>query len=182
MSVTIGIDIDDTQANQKLVSLQTKVDRQVQQWQKQERLITTELVTTNAAIDDTFEKMRIRRLEILSQLSALNQSMGLMIQAVRMGAEATGQTIKPYQSAVLNMIQSTTSIMLATATAMNTTGILAGAGIALAAFAYGFSMVQSANIIATSEDIQKDIDAIVERLRGLENRSIYLAGAGRFQR
>jgi hypothetical protein len=178
-NITIGVDVDDTQANQKLITLQTKVDEQVQQWNQQFKLTQTEITTTNTAIDTTVQQWRIKRLEIQAQLSALNQSIGLLIRAVRLGAEATGQTIKPYQNAILNMIQSTTSIMLATSAAMQASGVLALAGLVLAGFAYGFSMVQTANIMATSEELQRDFDDIIARLRELENQGRMPLFAGR---
>ena len=167
-NVTIGIDIDDTQANEKLVTLQTKIDAQVQQWSEERKLITTELMTTNIEIDNTVRDWKIRRQEIYMQLSEFNRAVGLTIQTVRLAAQVTGQTIKPYQNAALNMISSTTSMMLATSAAMSLTGFLAAAAVALAAFAFGFNMVQSAHIIATSEELQNDFANIVAQFKALE--------------
>lgn len=143
MSVTFGMNIDDSQAEAELADLQSKIDRTVEDWRR-------------------------KRSEIYIQLSELNRSVGLIIQTVRMAAESTGQTIKPYQNAMLNMISSTTSIMLATSAAMGATTILAGAALALAAYAYGFNMAQSAYIIVTSEELKRDIDNIAAQLRALE--------------
>lgn len=139
----IGVDIDASQANSEIDALQAKVDTTVQKWREQRR-------------------------DIYMQLSELNRGLGLMIQTVRMAARATGQTIPDYANAAFAMIQSTTSILLATSVAYKATGVLAGAGLALAAFAYGFNTVQSALIIARSEQLQEDFANIVSELGRLQ--------------
>ena len=136
--MTIGIDIDDTQANQKLVTLQSKVDRQVQQWRETQKLVLTETVTTNVEIDNTVRRWREQRTMILTQMSQISQGISLMLQSIRLTASITGERIIPaWSMSILSLISNTTSVLLSTAAAVTagSFGILAGVGLAISLIA-----------------------------------------------
>jgi len=135
--VTIGIVVDDTEAQAQLEGLQDKVDTTVTKWKTQRAII-------------------------MSQLQEVNRGIGLALQAVRMAVRATGQTLDPMQSAALALVGSTSSIIISTAIALaaGSLGLLAGAALALAAFAYGFELAQTAKILAEFMTLHGKFDAM----------------------
>ena len=136
--VTIAIDVDSTEAEVELSTLQERIDTQVEDW-------------------------RFKRQMIINQLQEINRGIGLAIQAVRMAVKATGQTLDPMQSAALALIGSTASIIVTTsiALAMGSLGILTGVALALAAFAYGFQIAETAHTIA-------EFMALREKFEGMD--------------
>lgn len=143
--ITIGLDIDDTIVLAKIDAIQDKIDA-------------------------AFQEMELKRRIVLRQIQELNQGLFYVIRAVRMGVEATGQTLDPMQSAVLAMISNTTSIIISTATALaiGSLGVLTGVALGLAAFAYGFSLSKSAKAIADFQQSKEHINAMAARLKEIE--------------
>lgn len=130
-----------------------------------------------AAIDRQGEEWRAKRQQILLEMHSMNLAIGLIVQTVRQVVRATGQTLDPIQSALLSMVSSTSSLIIATATAMaaGSLGILAGAALALAAFAYGFQIAQTIKIQADMEKFKGDFaeaNARLIRLEGVAQQAI----------
>ena len=123
-----------------------------------------------AAIDTQAAEWRTKRQQILLEMHSINLGIGLMVQTVRMAVRATGQTLDPIQSALLSMVSSTSSLIIATATAMaaGSLGLLAGAALALAAFAWGFQLAQTAKIQADMEKFKGDFAEANMRLARVE--------------
>lgn len=132
--------------------------------------VTTKLAQNQSAIDAQAADWRSKRNQILLEMHAINQGIGLMIQSIRMAVRVTGQALSPIQNALLSMISSTTSIIIATATALaaGSLGLLTGAALVLAAAAYGFQLAQTARIIEQSEEMKVAFAAIDARLRSIE--------------
>jgi hypothetical protein len=143
--VIIPLTIDDSDMNAKVAAQQSAIDTQAEDWRR-------------------------KRNEILLQMHSINLGIGLMVQTVRMAVRATGQTLDPIQSALLSMVSSTSSLIIATATAMaaGSLGLLAGAALALAAFAWGFQLAQTAKIQADMEKFKGDFAAANARLARIE--------------
>jgi len=138
---TINLLLDDTDVQAKLAKNQEAIDAQAADW-------------------------RSKRNQILLEMHAINQGIGLMIQSIRLAVKATGQALDPVANALLSLISSTSSIIIATATALaaGSLGVLTGAALALAAFAYGFSLAQTAKVIAESESLKAAFAGINARL------------------
>jgi len=136
--VTIALNIDSTDADTELSTLQERIDAQVDDW-------------------------RIKRQMIINQLQEINRGISLVMQSVRMAVRVTGGALDPIQSALLALIGSTTSIIITTAVAlaMSSFGLLIGVSLALAAFAYGMNLSQTAKVIA-------DFIAVQERFASVE--------------
>ena len=126
-----------------------------------------------AKVDEVVADWSAKRAVILAQINTISQGIGLAIRAVRMGIQAVGGTLDPMQNAILAMISSTTSIMIATASALaiGSLGLLTGVALALAAFAYGFSMAQQAKALADFLKVREEIMAAEGRLSALERFS-----------
>ena len=143
--VTIAIDVDTTEAETELLTLQERVDAQVNDW-------------------------RIKRQMIINQLQEINRGISLAIQALRMAIKATGQALDPMQSALLALIGSTASIIITTsiALAMASFGLLVGVALALAAFAYGMQIAETAKAVSTFLSLKEkfgSMDADIARLQ-----------------
>ena len=110
----------------------------------------SQIKALDAQVDETVGKWKASRQEIINGLSSLNQSINYTFQALRLAARATGQTIAPIHNALMGVISGTTSLMLATATLISAEsfGVLAGVGVALAAFALGFQIAETAKLTA----------------------------------
>lgn len=143
--VEVRIIMDDSDPVAKLAKNQGGIDRQEAEW--------------SAA-----------RQKILLEMHSMNLAIGLIVQTVRQVVRATGQTLDPIQSALLSMVTSTSSLIIATATAMaaGSLGILAGAALALAAFAYGFQIAQTVKIQADMEKFKGDFAEANARLMRME--------------
>jgi hypothetical protein len=133
--------------------------------------VQEKLAKNQSAIDRQMEYWRIARLEILREMAEVNRGISLMIQSIRLTVQATGQTLNPTQQALLGMVSSTSSLIISTATALTvgSLGLLSGAALALAAFAYSFNLIQSAAIIADFEGYKLDFAALTDRLTQLEH-------------
>ncbi len=129
----------------------------------------SKLAKNQAAIDQQGEDWRRQRQQTLLEMHSINLGISTMIQTIRMVVRATGETLTPMQNASLSMIQSTTSLIIATATAMaaSSLGILAGAALALAAFAVGFQLAQTAKVFADMEKVKADFAASDARLAAM---------------
>ena len=123
-----------------------------------------------AAIDRQAADWTAKRQQILLEMHSLNLGINLMVQTLRLVVRATGQTLDPIQGALLSMVSSTSSLIIATATAMaaSSLGILAGASVVLASFAWSFQLVQTAKIWADMEKFKGDFQAINLRLARME--------------
>lgn len=125
-----------------------------------------------AAIDRQTAEWRAKRQQILLEMHAINLGITTMIGTIRLAVQVTGQALTPVQNALLGMISSTTSIIIATATAMaaGSLGLLTGAALVLAAGAFGFSLAQTAIVIKNSEEMRAAFAAIDARLDQIDTR------------
>ncbi len=153
--VTVRIIMDDSDAEAKVAKQQQAIDTQAAEWTAARR-------------------------QILLEMHAINLSISLMVQTVRMAVRFTGQTLTPIQNALLSMVSSTSSLIIATATAMaaGSLGLLVGAALALAAFAYGFQLAQTAIIYAGMEKVKADFAASDARLANLARTIAQQTGRG----
>lgn len=151
--VQITITADTTQAEIEMQALQAKIDAQQREWQQ-------------------------RRREILAQMRDIGIGIQIMIQTIREVVRATGQTLSPIQSAMLALISSTTSLIIATATALvtGTVGLLAGAALALAAFAWSFQLTTTAILIARSDEAKAALAAIQSQLSKIQRDAAIFGG------
>ena len=147
--VTIAIDVDTTEAETELLTLQERVDAQVNDW-------------------------RIKRQMIINQLQEINRGIGLVMQSIRMAVRATGGALDPMQSALLALIGSTTSIIVTTAVAlaMASFGLLTGVALALAAFAYGMNLSQTAKVFADFIAVQERFASIEAQINNAISRQV----------
>lgn len=129
------------------------------------------LVKNQAAIDAQAAEWRAKRQQILMEMHSINLGIGLIIQSIRMTVRVTGQTMDPVANALLSMVSSTTSIIIATATAMaaSSLGILTGAALFLSAYAWAFSLAQSIKILEQSEELKASFADINARLAEMES-------------
>ena len=148
LDITAQVLFDDSDTQEKLSKNQAMIDAQTADW-------------------------RSKRNQILLEMHAIQQGIGLIIQSIRLTVRISGQVLSPVQNALLSMISSTTSIIIATATAMTASslGLLAGAALALAAGAWVFSMGQSARVIAQAEETRAAFAAINARLAEMETQT-----------
>ena len=132
--------------------------------------IVSKMAKNQAGIDKQNADWRRQRQQTLLEMHSLNLGISLMIQTVRMAVRATGQTLDPLMNAMLSMVSSTSSLIIATATAMaaSSLGLLAGAAIALAAFAVGFQLAQTAKIAVDMQALIDDFAAANARLARME--------------
>lgn len=126
--------------------------------------IQAKLAKNQGAIDAQAADWRSKRNQILLEMSSINMGISMMVQSIRMVARITGQTLDPIQGALLGMVTSTASLMVAMATALATTGIMAGAALILAAAAWSMQVGQTIKIYEDFEKLKGDFADIDRRL------------------
>lgn len=143
-NASVFVDVNLTEGEAKVTSLQERIDQQQRDWEEKRR-------------------------EILQQMNAIGRGINLTIQAVRTTARLTGQALSPMYNALLSLVGSTTSLVLSTATilAASSLGVLAGVSIAISTAAITFSAIQSAKLIADSEDFKNIIAGIEQQLANI---------------
>lgn len=144
-SVSVFVDVDLKEGEAKVLTLQQKIDQQQRDWEE-------------------------RRREILQQLNDIGRGINLTIQAVRTTARLTGATLSPMYNALLSLVSSTTSLVLSTATilAASSLGVLAGVSIAISTAALTFSAIQTAKLIADSEEFKGILEGIEQQLANIK--------------
>lgn len=124
-----------------------------------------------AAINAQEADWKAKRAVIMSQMRDVQMSINIMIRSVRMAFNLVGVAMDPVESALLSMISSTASTMLAVSIGMSATGILAGAAMYLAAAAYGMQIGQTAALIQKFDYIEgkfQQVSAAFDSLEALE--------------
>lgn len=134
-------DVDTATGEAKVATLQDKIDLQQQEW------------------------TLIRR-ETLAQMSEIGRGINLTIQAIRFTARLSGQALNPIFNALLSVVASTTSLVLATAAIIATSslGVLSGVAITLSAAALSYQVGQTARLIADNEELQASLRSIEAKL------------------
>lgn len=110
-------------------------------------------------VDEMTQRWSHARQDMINGLSAMNQAINYTFQSLRLVAKSTGQVITPIQSALMGVISGTTSLMLSTATLLSAQsfGLLAGVGVALAAYALGWNIAETIKLSGLIEKIQEDL-------------------------
>ncbi len=135
----------------------------------------TEAVKTQSAVDAQVADWKQKRAVIMRQLSEVAQGITVVTRSLRLVAQATGRALDPMHSALLGLLGTTTSLILATATAITTgsLGILTGVGLALGAFALGMQTTQTVKISADFAELRGTLLQAVNRLSAIEARSAF---------
>lgn len=140
----------------------------------------TDAKKTQAAVDAQVEDWKVKRAEIMRDISEVAQGISLVSRSLRLVAQATGQALDPMQNALLGLLGSTTSLILGTAAAITagSLGILTGVGLALSAFALGMQTTQTARILEDFGVFKAILDAVQGRLAAVEEGSRFRAQMG----
>ncbi len=143
--VAILLTLDDSQAEAEVADLQGKIDRQQQEWAQ-------------------FRRQTIR------EMNEIARGMAITVSSIRLVARVAGITIDPIMNALMTLVSSAVSLMIATATAMaaSSFGILTGAALILSAAAFGLQAAKTAELIATSEMLKEMLSGVETRLSNLE--------------
>ena len=134
-----------------------------------------------AKADATFQKWAINRAQIMQGISVVNQIMSVTTKIANKVMDETGRAMLRVMSSLLSVVTQTTSTMLSVSAAYASTGILAPIGAALAAFATGFNIGQTAAILQQEEIIKGMMGVVENRLSSLE-QDVHSLARGRVVR
>jgi hypothetical protein len=129
-------------------------------------------------VDDTVQGWRIKRSDIMKGLSEVNQFINIVGRLAARTTDAVGSAILKIIQSFLATVNATFSLAIATAAMYTSTGVLAGVGAALAAFAAGYSIGQTAAIIQTQGAMITKFAEIRSRLSSLEQRNVFTGWHG----
>ena len=147
--VSISFLFDTTLAEAQLAEMQGKIDAQQADWAQKRR-------------------------EMLTELRNIAMGINLVVQTIRMAVRVTGQVLSPLYNALLSLVSSVTSVIIATATAMaaGSLGLLTGAALALAGIAFELQLITTVKIIAAQEETQAAFASINARLAQMHQQVI----------
>jgi len=150
--VTIGINVDTTQANAQIMAVSGRVKEVVNEWFYARQTIIREIQTT---------------------VSQVSQAISLARQTISI----VGETLDPFFSSLLTMVMSSVSTLLSIAAAMAATGVGIPASVAIGIIALGLNAVQTAKILKAQVEANRYTMASLRRIdRAVIQMSNYRSG------
>jgi hypothetical protein len=134
-----------------------------------------EINAVKAQADATVAAWKADRAIIVSQMQEVSRGIQYLVRGIRLAAQATGTVLDPMQNALLSLVSSTASMIISTAIAIEVSsfGLLTGVALALAAFAYGMEIANTAKIITNFAALQKSLIKVDSRLSAIEQGNLF---------
>lgn len=133
--VTIGLNLDTTNFFAEIDTLQQTTDAVVAEW-------------------------KMKRREILSQMSELNMGISLMIRSLNLVLDVTGKAIHPVFRSLMTTVGSFFSLMNSMAIAYYMSGLpwMIAIGVVLQAVSFDVQMIQNAKLARDYAEVQRQME------------------------
>ena len=128
------------------------------------------MAETDAKMDEQTGEWIEKRREIVKGLAQVNLAINLTIQSYRFVSKLLGNIVGPIESALLGIIQSAVSTIIAMAAAFSATGFGAVAGAIMASIALSMSFVAFGDVARQFNGIKGIVANIAKRVESAESQ------------
>jgi hypothetical protein len=121
----------------------------------------------DAQMDAVVVKWKMTRKEIMTGLRITLNTISSMITSYREAMSLIGMNVDPFFSALIGMVVSTVSMLLALSTALAASGVGAAAAGVMLSIAIGLNIVTLGKLVADKILVTRQMNEIEQRMAGL---------------